>query len=888
MTYSVLGLDTQTGQRVEIPKTSRPQGLYIIGIPGTGKSGLIENLIIQDIKQGVGVCLLDPHGDLTQAVLSSLPDRRVQDVIYLDITNYHYPFGLNLFACSDLTDPIEVQQSVEQVLHVFEKLLGVGTDTPLILQYLRNCTYTLIANPGYTMAEIPLLLQDEQCRKKLVTNVTDIDVSLFWKRYEGKRPSDREEEAAGVLRRVSEFLQPLSRNIVGQSTSTIDMREVMDDGKILLVKLSARLESVSNLIGSMIIALILNAAYTRQTNRRKQFNLYADEFQRFATEDFATLLEEARKYGIATTIAHQNRGQLNTNLKDRIRSVSNLVVFKVNSKDADELAGEFDITPQEAWEEELEEEWVEVLEEEWTEKIEEEVIDGIESLHALVPKPFEHLVRNGHSNSDLNEYVSKVLKPLEAALEIAQAETEKADVWTQKVSNERVFIQTIYDREFVATYQQLLKGKQLIDKFLFALMRGETTPEQTDAYVEIVEALRGFIGFANGAKWRQENAKENLSIYSRQRPREASRGYWVEQPLDKRSVEGLEALVKLVMCGYVNALKKKTVFPEDELSELQWKCGRSRLLFYIEAEEKPHNERLWTSEKARQTYKFWENIKGRGDLEEAKEAVLNMRIKISLLTRNYEADDPQVQKTQTAMQKYEQSYIKLVQKYEDAMKLWDDKMIVVKFGEPLTLEDDFFKPPDGLFGERFLQWYKERQAAKDKWAPVVAGEIESGYNFIRDLYVLCMLIYYYPDNHIHVPSGQYQPRKRTQIHFITHPRQTISHPRIAIMHPQRSYADMLNEVASELTNMPLYTAQVKITVDGLRIEHTIKTLAPKEQLDKPLFGQALQERLASIKEQNIQSGYLRERTEVEEEIIKRQEQPPEVEPPISRRERLNN
>src|SRR6266480_6942705 len=112
MTYSALGIDTQTGQRVTIHKSSRLQGLYIIGIQGTGKSVLIENLIIQDIKQNMGVCLLDPHGDLINAVLSRLPDRRVKDVIYLDMNNYRYPFGVNLFHCPDLTDLAEVQKTI--------------------------------------------------------------------------------------------------------------------------------------------------------------------------------------------------------------------------------------------------------------------------------------------------------------------------------------------------------------------------------------------------------------------------------------------------------------------------------------------------------------------------------------------------------------------------------------------------------------------------------------------------------------------------------------------------------------------------------------------------------------------------------------------------------
>src|SRR6266487_872474 len=191
VTSSIIGTDTTTDQRVALYKLSRLLGLYIIGIPGTGKTGLIENLIIQDIIQGVGVGLLDPHGDLTHAVLARLPDRRVKDVIYLDITDYHYPFGLNLFRCSDLTDPVEVQKTVDQVMHIFERLFEVTRTTPLIIQYLRNCTHTLIANPGYTMADIPLLLRNKDYRSKLVANVRDRNVLGFWQDYEDMRPSDQ-------------------------------------------------------------------------------------------------------------------------------------------------------------------------------------------------------------------------------------------------------------------------------------------------------------------------------------------------------------------------------------------------------------------------------------------------------------------------------------------------------------------------------------------------------------------------------------------------------------------------------------------------------------------------------------------------------------------------
>src|SRR5437016_516893 len=191
MTFSKLGTDLQTGQIVELPKTSRPQGLYIIGIQGTGKSGLIENLIMQDIDQQIGVCVLDPHGELIDHVIARLEPKHEKDVILLDITKYQNPFGLNLFTCSDLTNPEKVEQTVGQVMHVFEKLFGVSHDTPLILEYLLNCTYTLVANQGYTMAEIPLLLTDKNCRQKLVANVKKQQVLTFWRDFDSMPPSEQ-------------------------------------------------------------------------------------------------------------------------------------------------------------------------------------------------------------------------------------------------------------------------------------------------------------------------------------------------------------------------------------------------------------------------------------------------------------------------------------------------------------------------------------------------------------------------------------------------------------------------------------------------------------------------------------------------------------------------
>jgi hypothetical protein len=376
MTFSKLGIDTDTGQLVYLPKAARTAGLYIIGLQGTGKSVLIENLIVEDIRQGIGVCVIDPHGgELVDKVIPRLPMNREKDVVLLDIADEDYPFGLNLFECPNLNSPKAVAKTVDKVMHVFDKLLEVSYDTPLIREYLLNCTYTLVANPGYTMADIPFLFENDQCRRKLVAQVTNDSVKSFWRRYERLKPDEQEKNFDPLRRRVQEFLQEMTRPIVGQRRTTIDLQEIMNEQKILLLKLEPDMQQVTTLIGSLFIALLLNAAYARPKNKRRQFHLYADEFERYATEDFAELLEQARKYGIATTIAHQNRGQLNsanskleTNLKDRSRSTRNKVVFEINGKDAEDLASEFDHSPRPGGETRLEN-ITETVYDEWDEDV---------------------------------------------------------------------------------------------------------------------------------------------------------------------------------------------------------------------------------------------------------------------------------------------------------------------------------------------------------------------------------------------------------------------------------------------------------------------------------------------------------------------------------------
>ena len=253
MTSSKIGTDTTTGKMVELFKLSRLLGLYIVGLQGMGKSGLFETLIDQDIRQGVGMCVLDPHGELIDHIIARLPDRKEEDkVIYLNLAENDYFYGLNLFSCADPTSDAEIMKTVNQVTHVFEKAFEISRTTPRMYDYLFNTAYTLTANPGCTMIDICVLLTNAACRQKLLANVVDTDVLDFWDYYNQLSPKDQREESREILRRLNDLIHAPLRFIVGQSTSTINLQKIMDEGKILLVKLDRQREQATSLIDSII------------------------------------------------------------------------------------------------------------------------------------------------------------------------------------------------------------------------------------------------------------------------------------------------------------------------------------------------------------------------------------------------------------------------------------------------------------------------------------------------------------------------------------------------------------------------------------------------------------------------------------------------------------
>ncbi len=251
---SLLGQDIVTAEEVRISQGDRRRGLYVIGKNGTGKTTCLVHLMLQDIEDGMGLCFLDPHGDAITDILRRLPKSREQDVILLDVLDTKYPFGLNLYECSDPRDLELAARSCEQVMHVFEKVWGVEGKNPswgpAMEDLLRNIALTFIHKQDLTLSEIPLVLTDDTAREKITTNLKSTQLRLFWNQF--SRRKDKNEYMASTLNKVRAFLSnPIVEHIVGQAHTTIDFRAIMDEGKILLVKLPGRYEDITSLLGAV-------------------------------------------------------------------------------------------------------------------------------------------------------------------------------------------------------------------------------------------------------------------------------------------------------------------------------------------------------------------------------------------------------------------------------------------------------------------------------------------------------------------------------------------------------------------------------------------------------------------------------------------------------------
>ncbi|MCF7906849.1 type IV secretion system DNA-binding domain-containing protein [Patescibacteria group bacterium] len=332
-----------------IRRPDRRRHMYLIGKTGTGKSTALENMIYQDIQMGHGVAIVDPHGDLAERSLDFVPSNRINDVIYFNPADTEYPFAFNVL---ERVDPSHRHLVASGLIGVFKKIWADSWG-PRLEYVLRNTVLALLEYPGSTLLGIMRILVNKEFRKKVVGRLTDPVVKSFWTDEYPKYPERMRSEAiAPIQNKVGQFLSTsLIRDIVGQVKSKIDLREIMDEKKILIMNLSkGRIgEDASALLGAMMVTKIQMAAMSRidlPEEDRKDFYLYVDEFQNFATDSFADILSEARKYHLNLILAHQYIGQLisrdNSQIRDAIfGNVGTIVVFRVGAKDAEFLAKEF-------------------------------------------------------------------------------------------------------------------------------------------------------------------------------------------------------------------------------------------------------------------------------------------------------------------------------------------------------------------------------------------------------------------------------------------------------------------------------------------------------------------------------------------------------------------
>jgi len=332
-------------RRFGIKLDDRRKHMYLIGKTGMGKSTTLENMLIDDIKKGYGVGFVDPHGDTAEKILDYIPSYRINDVVYINPADVDHPVAFNIL---ENIDPRYKHLIASGLMGVFKKIWP-DVWSARMEYILNNTLLALLDYPGSTMLGVNRMLSDKAYREKVISKIQDPVVRAFWvdefSRYNERYAS---EAIAPIQNKVGQFLSvSLIRNIVGQVTSTINIRSLMDSGKILILNLAkGRIgEDNSRLMGGMFITKLQLAAMERvdvPEEERRDFYLYVDEFQNFATESFANILSEARKYRLDLIIAHQYIEQLDEKVCAAVfGNVGSMICFRVGAADAEFLEKEF-------------------------------------------------------------------------------------------------------------------------------------------------------------------------------------------------------------------------------------------------------------------------------------------------------------------------------------------------------------------------------------------------------------------------------------------------------------------------------------------------------------------------------------------------------------------
>lgn len=349
-----LGVSTYRGVKrpVYLSNEDRMRHIYVIGKTGTGKSELLKDMILQDIRVGKGLCFMDPHGDALQDIMKLIPPERAEDVIYFNPSDTERPMGMNLLEAKDEYQQHFVATAVINLMYKLFDPYKTGIVGPRFEHGVRNAMLTAMAEPGNTFVEVMRIMTDSRFVQELLPKVKDPLVRRYWTDQIAQTADFHKSEVLDYT--VSKFgrfvTNKVIRNIIGQSQSSFDFRKIMDEGKILLINLAKGElgEENSNFLGLILVPRILMAAMSRAdtpVENRRDFYLYVDEFQNFATPDFAVILSEARKYRLGLCVANQFIGQVEEEVKNAVfGNVGTLIAFRVGVTDANYLQHEFSPT----------------------------------------------------------------------------------------------------------------------------------------------------------------------------------------------------------------------------------------------------------------------------------------------------------------------------------------------------------------------------------------------------------------------------------------------------------------------------------------------------------------------------------------------------------------
>ncbi|MEX2054548.1 MAG: type IV secretion system DNA-binding domain-containing protein, partial [Candidatus Andersenbacteria bacterium] len=339
---------------IEVPihfsPNDRRRHLYLIGQTGTGKTTMFLNMITQDIQAGHGVGVVDPHGDLIEDILLHIPPERARDVILFDPRDTERPLGFNIL---EARDPAQKDLVVNEVVQILQKLaarLNPESIGPMFEHYLRNALLALAEDPHATLIDVPRMFVDAEFRSAVLAHNPDPTVRQFWEKEfaQSQRGQMSADMLSYVISKLGRFIgNVVVRNIIGQARSSFDMRDIMDQRKILLCNLSkGSLGDInSDLLGFVLVSKIQIAALSRSNQsegERQDFYLYLDEFQNFTTDSIVTILSEARKYHLNLNLTHQFIRQLPDNIRESVfGNVGTIVSYRLGVEDAEVVAKQF-------------------------------------------------------------------------------------------------------------------------------------------------------------------------------------------------------------------------------------------------------------------------------------------------------------------------------------------------------------------------------------------------------------------------------------------------------------------------------------------------------------------------------------------------------------------